>query len=158
LTNPEVLYLLFTYRFAQASRLLDEILLRTTIGNLLVVDEFHLYHGYSLAVMSYLLYMLRRVFTQKIFTSATPSLLDKILLEPITSIKAQIGQDTIVRHKTLLVVEEYEGERVLGRHSIDRLLSKVEGLYDLHNPSSVGVKVVIILNSVLTAPSIMIWS
>jgi hypothetical protein len=151
LTNPEVLYLLFTYRFAQASRLLDEILLRTTTGNLLVVDEFHLYHGYSLAVMSYLLYMLRKVFTQKIFTSATPSLLDKILLEPITSIKAQIGQDTIVRHKTLLVIEEYEGERVLGRHSIDQLLSKVEGLYDLHNPSSVGVKVVIILNSVLTA-------
>jgi DEAD/DEAH box helicase len=154
LTNPEVLYLLFTYKFAQASKLLDEVLLRVKTGNLLVVDEFHLYHGYSLAVMSYLLYMLRGVFTQKIFTSATPSSLDNLLLEPIKSIKARIGHDTIVRHKTLLAFEEYDEQRVLGRHSIGRLLRKIEELYDSHRASSAGVKLVIILNSVLTAVSL----
>jgi hypothetical protein len=151
LTNPEILYLLFTYRFTQASKLLDEVFSRTNIGSLLVVDEFHLYYGYSLAIISYLLYMLRNVFTQKIFTSATPSHLQQILLEPTKLIKAEIGNDTLVRYKTLLTIEEYARQGVLGRDSINHLLKEVEKMYDSHQLSYQGIKVVIILNSVLTA-------
>lgn len=149
LTNPEILYLIFTMKFAQATKILDEILLRT--ASLLVVDEFHLYHGYSLAIISYLLYMLRKVFAQKIFTSATPSPLEQILLEPIKTIRANAGNGRIVRHHTSLSISGYEGFGVLKGDSISTLIDIVQEMYHLHKPSAEGVRVVVIVNSVVTA-------
>ncbi|MEM3078410.1 MAG: type I-D CRISPR-associated helicase Cas3' [Nitrososphaerales archaeon] len=149
LTNPEILYHIFTMKFAQAIKILDETLLRT--ASLLVVDEFHLYHGYSLAIISYLLYMLRKVFTQKIFTSATPSPLEQILLEPVKTIRAKAGSGQTVRHHTSLSISGYEGFKVLKVDSISMLIDTVQEMYHSHKPSAEGIKVVVIVNSVVTA-------
>jgi CRISPR-associated helicase Cas3 len=150
LTNPEILYLVSTLKFGQAPKLLDEFLLRSSSGNLLVIDEFHLYHGYSLAVISYLLYMLRKIFSQRIFSSATPIDLERILLEEVYKIKSSMGNDVIVRHETDMSINSYDDYPVLKKDSVQYLYELIQNMYNSHKLSKPEVKVLVILNSVVT--------
>lgn len=120
LTNLEVLFLLAQYKFGTRELLFDSIFAREgTVEKqlLLVVDEFHLYFGPSLAELSYLVYLLKNYFKQVIFTSATA-------LDPSAFLGEQVHK---IRYQEAKRGES--GRRV--RHRIDLKLIGIDGIiYD----------------------------
>jgi CRISPR-associated helicase Cas3 len=148
LTNPEVLYFLFLYKFSKSKDLYDSIL-RPDERHMLVLDEFHLYYGYSLATMYFMLSYIRKRFDQIIFSSATPTELPNFFgrFERIRASPSPIG-DTI-QHELEFDFQGMSGV-TLNTEDISWLRELVERYYE-HSDRKGKAEVVVILNSVLTA-------
>ncbi|MEM0287276.1 MAG: type I-D CRISPR-associated helicase Cas3' [Nitrososphaerota archaeon] len=149
LTNPEILYYLFLYRFAKNEDLMD-LVFRTKTPNLLVFDEFHLYHGYSLATITYTLAYMKKLFDQIIFGSATPIELKSIIHEGYQSISATpSAEGDTVRYPMELDIEGAKG--ILGSDDdISNIKRQVDKYYEASRDRTQTVKVLVILSSVMT--------
>ena len=148
LTNPEILYYMFLYRFAKDENLISSVF-HENPPNLLILDEFHLYYGYTLATMTYMLAYLKNLFEQIIFSSATPIDPERILQESVYKITATpSAEGDIIRHQTEL---EFQGTKgILGQEEIPKIKSLVEASYERLIDSPQQVKVLAILSSVVT--------
>lgn len=148
ITNPEVLYYIFLYKFSRNEDLIDSIFNKNP-PNLLILDEFHLYYGYSLATITYMLTYIKNLFDQIIFSSATPIEIKSIILEEYQRITAEpsIEGDTI-RYPMDLELEGAGG--ILGSEEIPRIKSLVDIHYERCKDSRPAVKVLVILSSVIT--------
>lgn len=148
LSNPEILYYLFLYKFARNEDLID-LIFSSNPPNLLILDEFHLYHGYTLATITYMLAYLKRLFDQIVFSSATPVEVRNIIHEDYQRITATPSNEgDVVRHQMQL---ELRGTNsILGPEDITTLT----GLINLHMKKALStsptVKVLVILNSIVT--------
>lgn len=148
LTNPEILYYMFLYKFAKAENLIDVIFQEKT-PNLLVFDEFHLYHGYSLATITYMLAYLKELFDQIIFSSATPISIESIIHEPYQRIFANPSTEgDVVRHPTELDIESTG--TILSSDDIPNIKRLVDQYYNACKDRTQNVKVLVILNSIMT--------
>lgn len=150
LTNLDTLFLMFAHRFARSVDIWRDILARATGGALLVVDEFHLYHGYSLAVMVYLIHHLRHLFKQIILTSATGFDLGTVFKESVSVIRAREGGPLVVQYATDLTLKSVSGIMVQ-TNELELLFRDGVELYERSLSSSAEVKLLVIVNSVLTA-------
>ena len=148
LTNPEVLYFLFLLKFSESSDLYNGIL-RPDERHMLVLDEFHLYYGYSLATVYFMLSYIRKRFDQIIFSSATPTELPNFLgsCETIKASPSSTG-DTI-QHELDFDFQGMSGV-TLSTEDISWLSGLVETYYEQSGKKG-KADVVVILNSVLTA-------
>jgi CRISPR-associated helicase Cas3 len=148
LTNPEILYYLFLYKFARTEDLIETVFQKKT-PNLLVFDEFHLYHGYSLATVTYMLAYMKELFDQIIFSSATPIQLKSIIHGEYRQISAKPSvEGDIVRHSIDLDIEGIRG--ILGSDDILRIKELVGQAFETCRDRAQTVKVLVILNSVIT--------
>ncbi|MEM0272671.1 MAG: DEAD/DEAH box helicase [Thermoprotei archaeon] len=147
LTNPDILYYMFLYRFA-ASEELFSALFKENIPNLLVLDEVHLYYGYSLAMLTYMFGYMRDLFDQVIFGSATPINVGAIVGDGVDRIEAQpsVGGQ-VVRFGCTLTIDGFPGFG--SKEYFDKLVGKVCEYYEKHKDDKQRVKVLVILNSVL---------
>lgn len=148
LTNPEILYYMFLYKFAKMEDLID-LVFNIKTPNLLIFDEFHLYHGYSLATITYMLVYMKKYFDQIIFSSATPIEVKSIIHEKYQEISAQpsVEGDT-VRHPIELAIEGARG--ILSLNDVPNVKRLVDKYYESYRNSTKTVKVLIILSSVMT--------
>jgi len=148
LTNPEVLYYLFLYKFAKMEDLMD-LVFQTKTPNLLVFDEFHLYHGYSLATITYMLAYMKGLFDQIIFSSATPIEVKSIIHEGYQTISARpSAEGDTVRYPMELDIEGAKG--ILGSDDILNIKGLVDKYYEESKDRAQTVKVLVILSSVMT--------
>lgn len=153
LTNPEILYLIFLYRFKKNEDLIH-LLLDKQPPNLLIFDEFHLYHGYSIASLSYMLSYIENFFDQIIFSSATPIKIDSIIANKSTIIAAEPSDEgNIVKHSTNL--KFFSARNILNTADIPNLKTLIKELYEKNRDSPQTVKVLVILNSVITCAKIV---
>lgn len=148
LSNPEILYYIFLYKFARNEELMDSIFNRNP-PNLLIFDEFHLYYGYTLATITYMLAYVKNYFDQIIFSSATPIDVGSILYEDYQKIVAKPSDEgDIVKHPMDLDIESVKG--ILGSEEIPKIKELV-GLYlEKNKDTSQTVKVLLIVNSVIS--------
>ena len=148
LSNPEILYYLFLYRFARSEDLLEQIFSRNP-PNLLILDEFHLYHGYTLATITYMLAYIKTLFNQVIFSSATPIEVGNIVHEHYQRVTAEPSSEgDIVRHPMELGLRGNSG--ILGSEDVPFLSELVNNHLERTFGSTSVVKVLVILNSVIT--------
>ncbi|MGQ9719406.1 MAG: type I-D CRISPR-associated helicase Cas3' [Nitrososphaerales archaeon] len=148
LTNPEIMYYLFLYKFARTENLMD-LVFRTKTPNLLVFDEFHLYHGYSLATITYMLAYMKGLFDQIIFSSATPIDVKSIIHEGYKQISAETSAEgDTVRHPIELDIEGAKG--ILGSDDVPKIKGLVDKYYEASRDRAQTVKVLVILSSVMT--------
>jgi len=148
LTNPEILYLMFLYRFKKNEDLI-QLLLDKQPPNLLIFDEFHLYHGYSLASVSYMLSYIENYFDQIIFSSATPINIESIIDKKTTTIVAKHSSEgKIVKQPMFL--RFYSTQNILNVSDITKLKMLINELYEKNKNLPQTVKVLVILNSVIT--------
>ena len=153
LSNPEVLYYIFLYKFARNEDLLDSIFSRNP-PNLLIFDEFHLYHGYTLATITYMLAYMKNYFDQIIFSSATPIKIDSIIHENYQPIVAEPSEDgDVVKHLMDLNIESTK--RILSSEEIPKIKNLVSFYLEKNKESPQNVKVLLILNSVITCAKII---
>jgi len=148
LTNPDILFYLFLYRFARQESLI-QALLHEKPPNMLVLDEFHLYFGYSLANLVYMLTYIRDSFDQIIFGSATPIPIDELIHEKFETIVAHPSdKGQVAVHGYTIGTQPIPG--LIGQDEIDRVVQAVEKMYNKHISNPQKVKVLVILNSVLS--------
>jgi hypothetical protein len=148
LTNPEILYYMYLYKFAKMEDLIDLVFNRM-LPNLLVFDEFHLYHGYTLATVTYMLAYIKKLFDQIIFSSATPINLTPIIQEEFCQISAEPSDvGDLVRYSLDLNIEGISG--ILGSKELPTLQKTVDEYYEENKQRPQNVKVLIILNSLMT--------
>ena len=153
LSNPEILYYLFLYKFARNEELIDSIFNRNP-PNLLIFDEFHLYHGYTLATITYMLAYMKNYFDQIIFSSATPIAVESIIHENIQRIIAEPSeQGDIVKHQMDLNLESTVG--ILGSEEIPKIKNMVSSFLEKNKNMPQAVKVLLIVNSVITCAKII---
>lgn len=161
LTNPDILFLIIKGEFRTPLKVLKELLISDF--RCIVLDEFHLYHGYSLANLFCLLSFLQKKIPKVIVSSATLSPEEGNALRSMSELygKPEIitptitydGEGRIVRHKTDLMIEPipsrssylYSGE------DIEFLVGRIKEFYSHHEKDAQLVKVLIILNSVIFA-------
>jgi CRISPR-associated helicase Cas3 len=145
LTNPEVLFFLFLQKFSQSKDLFNEIL-RPAESHTLILDEFHLYYGYSLATVCFMLSFIKGRFDKIIFSSATP--IDLPIFKNVERISArQCDQGDVIQHE--LQFEFYGLDTPLSPEDVPRLCQLIEKVYSGSKENE--AEVVVILNSVLTA-------
>jgi CRISPR-associated helicase Cas3 len=148
LTNPEILYYLFLFKFARTEDLIDQIF-QTKPRNLLIFDEFHLYHGYSLATITYMLAYMKGLFDQIIFSSATPIDIKSITHSEYQKISARPSeQGDIVRYPIELDIEGVEG--ILSSNDIANIKSMIDKYYEASKNDAPAVKVLVIVSSLVT--------
>lgn len=153
LSNPEILYYIFLYRFARNEELLDSIFNRKP-PNLLVFDEFHLYHGYTLATVTYMLAYMKSYFDQIIFSSATPIDVGSIIHEKYRKIIAKPADEgDIVKHEMNLGLESTTS--ILSSEEIPRISDLVGSYLERNKAAPQTVKVLLIVNSVITCAKIV---
>jgi CRISPR-associated helicase Cas3 len=153
LSNPEVLYYIFLYKFARNEELLDSVFNRNP-PNLLIFDEFHLYHGYTLATITYMLAYMKNYFDQIIFSSATPIKVDSIIHEKYQKIVAEPSEDgDVVKHQMDLNLESTK--RILSSEEIPKIKNLVSFYLEKNKESPQNVKVLLIVNSVITCAKII---
>lgn len=148
LTNPEILFYIFQYKFHKSENLITTIF-HAGPPNLLILDEFHLYHGFSLAVITYMLNYLKDSFRQMIFSSATPIKVESLIdeeCEEIRGVPSDYGD--VVRHRMELCLEGTSS--ILGVEDIAHLQTLVDLCYQRTADEGQTVRVLIILNSVIT--------
>jgi len=151
ITNPDTIHLIFRARYARSGSILRE-LLRFKI---LVVDEFHLYHGTTLANLFFLLWELRNTFDQLIITTATPSQAIQRLeefLHPHLTVSAQEASGDaghMVRHPMRLNVMRHPQDHFLrDDRDLEIVVAYVDQLYERNRSASSAVKVLVIVNSI----------
>jgi CRISPR-associated helicase Cas3 len=148
LTNPEVLYYMFLFRFAKMEDLRD-LVFETRKPNLLVLDEFHLYHGYSLATVTYMLAYIKNLFDQIIFSSATPVELEPIIHENYRKIRAiPAAEGEIIRHPIGLDIQG--AKHILASDDILSVKQLIDRYYEGSENKASVVRVLVILSSVMT--------
>src|SRR3972149_1979436 len=146
LSNPEVLYYIFLYKFARNEELLDSVFNRNP-PNILIFDEFHLYHGYTLATITYMLAYMKNYFDQIIFSSATPIKVDSIIHENYQRIVAEPSEDgDVVKHQMDPNLESTK--RILSSEEIPKIKNLVSFYLEKNKESPQNVKVLLIVNSV----------
>lgn len=153
LTNPEILYYMFLYRFARGEEII-KTLFQSGSRNLLIFDEFHLYYGYTLATMTYMLGYMKDLFDQIIFSSATPIDIKSIIhdeYQKIVATPSDVG-DT-VRHPISLDLCGIRG--ILGFEDIPMLKDLIGRYYNMCKDFGRAVKVLVILNSVTTCAKVV---
>jgi CRISPR-associated helicase Cas3 len=148
LTNPEILYLTFLYRFNKNEKLI-QLLFDKQQPNLLIFDEFHLYHGFSLASLSYMLSYIDDKFDQIIFSSATPIKIESIIDKKTVTITAEPSNDGDIVKKSMNV-KFYSTPHILNATDIPKLKTLIDELYEKNKNSIQSVKVLVILNSIVT--------
>ncbi|PSN96573.1 type I-D CRISPR-associated helicase Cas3' [Candidatus Marsarchaeota G2 archaeon ECH_B_SAG-C16] len=148
LTNPEVLYFLFLLRFSKSNELVDSIL-KPNERHMLVLDEFHLYYGYSLATIYFMLMYIRNRIDQFIFSSATTTVLPDFLGEPERISAAPSPYGDTIQHELEFSFQGMSGS-TLSTDDIRELSGLVERAYEQSGKRG-KADVVVILNSVLTA-------
>ena len=153
LSNPEVLYYIFLYKFARNEELLDSVFNRNP-PNLLIFDEFHLYHGYTLATITYMLAYMKNYFDQIIFSSATPIKVDSIIHENYQRIVAEPSDEgDVVKYQMDLNLESTKG--ILSSEEIPKIKNLVNLYLEKNKESPQNVKVLLIVNSVITCAKII---
>lgn len=163
LTNPDILFLIVKGEFKTPLSVFKEFI----IGNFktLVLDEFHLYHSYSLANLIFLLSFLKEKVQKIIVSSATITnenntwnLLSELYGNPeiITPSPAKDGESRIIRHKTDLTIRGIPSGSpyLFYQEDVKFLLEAVNELYTRHKNDQSRVKVLIILNSVVFAEQV----
>lgn len=169
-TNPDSLYLVASARYGSSPSILTEI----ADADIFVIDEFHAYHGVSLANLMYTLKMidsLGRENKRFLFLSATPptNLLDTIenMFGRVISIRLSDLFSTDQRKAKGLNYEETVKPRIIS-HDIRLSLLPLASLENfaslgdiisrevkqVNTRDNVTVPCVLILNSVLDAVSI----
>jgi CRISPR-associated helicase Cas3 len=148
LTNPEILYLTFLFKFKKNEKLI-KLLFDIQQPNLLIFDEFHLYHGYSLASLSYMLSYIGDKFEQIIFSSATPIKIESIINKKAVTIAAEPSNDGDIVKK-LMRLNFYGTPHILNVSDIPTLEMLIDELYEKYKHSTQTVKVLVILNSIIT--------
>ncbi len=153
LTNPEVLYFLFLQKFAKNKDLFDSILgvdAQQGHRRLLVLDEFHLYYGYSLSTLFFMLSYIKPNFEHIIFSSATPTSLPSFFGGFETIEASQASDGDVVQYELEF---DFRGARgfTLGREDIPDLCELVKDSYDGLCWKKGRADVVVIVNSVITA-------
>lgn len=153
LSNPEILYYIFLHKFARNEELIDSIFNRNP-PNLLIFDEFHLYHGYTLATITYMLAYMKNYFDQIIFSSATPIEVGSIIHENYQKIVAEPSDEgDIVKYPMDLDLESVKG--ILGSEEIPKVKGLVSLYLEKNKDTPQRVKVLLIVNSVITCVKII---
>jgi len=106
LINPDLLYLIFSLKYGQASA---ELTAHFTAYRTAVFDEFHLYSGVELAHALFMIHLIREFggFDRIVLLSATPSpevleLLNKGMTEPLLIDSATTTTHTVVGERTVM--------------------------------------------------------
>jgi len=150
ITNPDTIQLIFRAKYAKSGTILRELLR----FNILVVDEFHMYHGTTLANLFFLLWNLRNVFHQLIITTATPSPAIVRLgefLNPSLAISAQPTDKDghMVRHPMRLRVIPHPQDHFLrDNNDLDVVIGHIMQLYKKNRLVPSTVKTLVIVNSI----------
>ena len=159
LTNPDILYLLYSLQYGQQG---GNVLAQLQAYQTIVFDEFHLYSGVELAHVLYLIHSARRLgaFKRVVLLSATPHAevheWIKRLLQPheitmqTSSNWPQVGQRQVAHDVRLTPLSA-------GRDPVSAALAKVMELAPrlrqlrAYTPKTDYVPAVVILNSVVKA-------
>lgn len=149
LTNPEILYYLFLHKFHRNEDLLETIFSKKP-QNLLILDEFHLYHGYTLATITYMLAYMKALFDQIIFSSATPIDVGELIHQELHTISAEPSNDgDTVKQSMELKLESTP--KILGTdEDIQTIKTQVNTFIEKTKNKLEKVKVLVIINSVIT--------
>jgi CRISPR-associated helicase Cas3 len=168
LTNIDILYLLLRSSFFASSEIFRIVASRGKA--LLVVDEFHLYFGFSLLVLvtaiKLLIYATSNPFIQRvIFSSATSVDLSKVFNEKIEVIEAKYyssdyteKEARISRFDTILKIRPID-YLVYSESDINKVLSEAVALYNDITARNVNldkstINVLIILNSIISCEAL----
>jgi CRISPR-associated endonuclease/helicase Cas3 len=165
LTNPDILFLIIKGEFKTPLTVLRDFIISGF--KTLVLDEFHLYHSYSLANLIFLLSFLKEYILKLIVSSATITneennnalhLLSELYGDPeiITSLSTQKGEGRIIRHETDLTIRGIPSGSpyLFYQEDVKFLVDIVNELYARHKDSQSKVKVLVILNSVVFAEQV----
>ncbi len=155
MTNPEMMFTLLKGHpsFRGHSTLLREFLMNLSV---LVVDEFHLYFGFSLANLLSSLHLIWRFLRRVLLLSATPSLLGELVgRRGGRVIRADPGDRGMkVRHETLLYLKSISsGKPLWGEDDAGKMIPVVKAFLEWSRneaPDS-EVKVLVLVNSVVFA-------
>jgi CRISPR-associated helicase Cas3 len=168
LTNIDILYLLLRSSFFASPEIFKMVASRGKA--LLVVDEFHLYFGFSLLVLvtaiKLLIYATSNPFIQRvIFSSATSIDLSKVFNEKIEVIEAKYyssdyteKEARISRFDTILKIRPID-YLVYSESDINKVLSEAIALYNDITTRNVNldrstINVLIILNSIISCEAL----
>ncbi|MGC9014502.1 MAG: type I-D CRISPR-associated helicase Cas3' [Thermoproteota archaeon] len=168
LTNVDILYLLLRYSFFATSEIIKMVATRGKA--LLVVDEFHLYFGFSLLVLVNLIKLLvyatsNSLIQRVMFSSATGIDLSKIFNEKIEVIEAKyydndhIAKEArVARYDTTLKIKPID-YIVYNESDIDKVFSEVVTLYESitsknKNLDESAISVLVILNSIVSCEAL----
>lgn len=152
LTNPEVMFTLFHLRFAQAKELHRLILGKPYL--LIVLDEFHVYWGASLAGLFLLLdKWFREERCEVLFSSATTTEVIDFVPARVNLIQAYLEGDCCVRYPTELTLKAGDLPLVKFEH-LEEFAKEVLKLYEEHKCSPASVKVLGILNSLASCEQV----
>ncbi|PSN87007.1 hypothetical protein B9Q03_11315, partial [Candidatus Marsarchaeota G2 archaeon OSP_D] len=132
----------------KSNELVDSIL-KPNERHMLVLDEFHLYYGYSLATIYFMLMYIRNRIDQFIFSSATTTVLPDFLGEPERISAAPSPYGDTIQHELEFSFQGMSGS-TLSTDDIRELSGLVERAYEQSGKRG-KADVVVILNSVLTA-------
>ncbi|MEW5818454.1 MAG: type I-D CRISPR-associated helicase Cas3', partial [Spirochaetota bacterium] len=160
LINPDLLYLIFSLKYGQASA---ELTAHFTSYRTAIFDEFHMYSGIELAHALFMVHLIREFggFNRLVLLSATPypevlELLNKALKEPMlintatNTSRADIGE-RLSAHSVNFVCQSAGADEV--ESCFEYLQEKRECLEAARrtNPDAGYVPAVVILNSVVSA-------
>jgi len=157
LTNPDVLFLIFTLRYHA------EPLAALQGYDALIMDEFHLYSGVELAHALFMLHLGRNLgmFNKIVLLSATPApevsaYLNKILDDPLCVDTSVVTAYPVIGNRSAVQRVEVI-PRLAGEDVIETAVTLVKELHsEIHrrrqdNPSPDFVPAVIVVNSVVNA-------
>jgi len=160
LINPDLLYLIFSLKYGQASA---ELTAHFKAYRTAVFDEFHLYSGVELAHALFMIHLIREFggFNRIALLSATPSfevleLLAKVLTDPLLIESAATTTRTVVGERTVMHPLDFTCCNV-GADEVEPFFTYLqERREELETarraaPDAEYVPAVVILNSVVSA-------
>ncbi|MBD3182514.1 type I-D CRISPR-associated helicase Cas3' [Candidatus Poribacteria bacterium] len=164
LTNPDILYLIYSLRYCASSEALGHFQAYQTI----VFDEFHLYGGVELAHALFLIYLAREMgaFQRVVLLSATPNpevqahldrLISPLLIDASVKVPQPIlcGEGRKIAHDVFLHPLPFSSDIVdITRTRVMKLFDELKSLKESNkaaNSEGEYVPCIVILNSVVNA-------
>lgn len=149
ITNPDTLHLLFRGKYYRAAEIFQDLLK----FKILVIDEFHLYYGTTLANLIFILGALREHIDQLIVATATPSDILLYLKEIFKEVKDIVAEESskgyTARQRMQLEVLPLPQNHILTDEKDVEIVAELIGqLYRRNRCSGAPIKTLAIVNSI----------
>jgi len=158
LTNPDLLFSMLkgVPRFRRQEAIWRDLVQGITT---LIVDEFHLFYGFSLANLLSSIFLLKDSLSRILFTSATHAATENLALMGCNTIKAKsVNSESEksgrkIRYETLLFLSSLSAGTLWSDDHAKLLVKPVESFLNWarENASDSEVKVLVLVNSVVFA-------
>lgn len=149
ITNPDTLHLLFRGKYSRAREIFQDLLK----FKILVIDEFHLYYGTTLANLIFILGVLREDIDQLIVATATPSNILFYIEEIFKPSKDILAKESVggypVRQRMQIDILPLPQNHILSDEKDVEIVAEYIGqLYRRNKDSEASIKTLAIVNSI----------